>query len=426
MPKNLVGALFALSTTLASPNGSAVQAVSSTTATACVSGGDGIFDNGFNGYTIYPGAVGVDLINRTCTWSNEQIFVTVIGINPATGSFAHVSANGTLTDVAEADNNAPGHLTKNGQNYPNYAFTLAQTRLLKLPKMDSGRAFVSTGEPVYLKIIGNGYAGPNPQNPSDPNIDVHFDWYEFTYNNGGMFINTTQVDEFGLPMVLDVWGNGASFHQRTGITESIAQIDQAFANETPAAFQPVPMSNLRILSPTKLSFGAGGTNAHYYDAYVSAIWTQYQATPLVVNLFGGQRRFSGTTTPTTFNFTEINLNNGAYVGNAYKVYKPSTQDILQCSGTMAQGDPVADINTVQLALQAQFCAAFNRHVMHDVSLWTTPSAWYAAAPANFYAQFWHRHSIGGLAYGFAYDDVSEQSSTITTGQPEHMAFTIYW
>jgi hypothetical protein len=127
-----------------------------------------------------------------------------------------------------------------------------------------------------------------------------------------------------------------------------------------------------------------------------------------------------------FNFTEINLNNGAYVGNAYKVGKPSTQDILQCSGTMAQGDAIADINTVQLALEAQFCAAFNRHVMQDVSHWTTPSAWYLAAPANFYAQFWHRHGVGGLAYGFAYDDVSEQSSTITTGQPEHMAFTFYW
>ena len=31
--------------------------------------------------------------------------------------------------------------------------------------------------------------------------------------------------EFGLPLLLDVWGAGGSFHQQVGITESIAQID---------------------------------------------------------------------------------------------------------------------------------------------------------------------------------------------------------
>lgn len=396
------------------------------------SSSDEIFNDGFDGYVIYPGFIGVDLINATGgTFSDNQVYVTVIGLDPATGVFAHVDPDGTLTDASVADNDAPGHLVKNGQNYPAYAFTLAQSKLLLLPKMSSGRVFISLGEPVYLKILagGNGtigYAGPNPQNPTDPNVDVHFDWYEFTYNGGGIYINTTQVDEFGLPMLLDVWGNGGTFHRRTGITESVAQIDQEFADETPAAFQSTPISNLRILSPTKVSFGASGANAHYFDTYVTAVWNQYQTAPLVIDLFGGQRRFSGTTTPTAFNFSEVDLHNGAYVGNAYTIGKPTTQDLFQCSGTMAHGDPNGDVNTVELAIEARFCAAFNRHVMQDVSLWSTPSAWYAAAPANFYAQFWHHHSVGGLAYGFAYDDVSEQSSTITTGTPEHMAFTIGW
>lgn len=396
---------------------------------------DTLFRNGFDdavGYPIFPGFVGVDLVNHTGgTWADDQVYITVIGLDPATGVFAHVAPDGTLTDVSLADNDAPGHLTKNGNDYPNYAFTLAQSRLLKLPKMSSGRAFVSLGEPVYLEILGGadghlGYAGPNPQNPTDPNIDVHFDWYEFTYNNGGIYINTTQVDEFGLPMLLDVWGNSGTFHEQTGITESIAAIDQAFASETPLAFQSTPISNLRILSPTKLSFGAGGANGSYFDGYVADIWTQYRSTPLTMDLWGHSRRFTGITTDTEFDFSEIDLGNGAYVGNTYTIGRPSTQDIFQCSGTMAHGDPNSDINTVELAIEAQFCAAFNRHVMQDVSLWATPAAWYAAAPANFYADFWHRHSIGGLAYGFAYDDVSEQSSTITTGQPEHMVFTIGW
>ncbi len=389
-------------------------------------------NNSGTSYTIYPGFIGTDLNNNTNgAWADNQVFVTVMGIDPATGVFAWVKPDGTITDAKVADNDATGHLTKNGQNYPNYSFTLAQSKLLKLPEMDSGRVFISLGEPVYLKVLadanGNiGYAGPNPQNTADPNVDVHFDWYEFTYNSIGVFINTTQVDEFGLPLLLDVWGNSRTFHQQTGIVESIAALDQEYANETPAEFHTTPINNLRIMSPTKTTFGAGGANANYFDAYVDSIWGNYSTTPLTIDLFGGTRRFSGTTAATSFTFSEVNLNNGAFSGNTYTIAKPSTQDILQCSGTMASGSSNQDINTVELALEAQFCAAFNRHAMMDVSTWGTSSAWYSAQPANFYAQFWHKHSVGGLAYGFAYDDVSNQSSTITTGTPEHMAFGIGW
>ncbi len=428
------GAMAASYTTpvLAAADSGSSYTVAVTNASGTVTSTAAIVTVGSAGYTIYPGFLGTDLNNNTNgAWSDAQIYVTVIGIDPATGVFATVKPDGTMTDVAVADNTAAGHLTKNGQSYPNYSFTLAQSKLLKLPQMSSGRVFVSMGEPVYLKVLADanghlGYAGPNPQNGSDPNTNVHFDWYEFTYNANGVYINTTQVDEFGLPLLLDVWGAGGSFHQQTGITESIAQIDGEFANEVPAAFQPTPVSNLRIFSPAKLTFGAGGANGSYFDSYISSVWSQYSTTPLVVNLFGS-RRFSGTTAGSTFTFQEVNLNNGAYVGNTYTIAKPSTQDVLLCAGTMASGNANnADINAVELQLEAQMCAAFNRHAMADVTTWATPSAWYSAPPANFYAQFWHKHAVGGLAYGFAYDDVSGQSSTITTGKPEHMAFGIGW
>ncbi len=64
--------------------------------------------------------------------------------------------------------------------------------------------------------------------------------------------------------------------------------------------------------------------------------------------------------------------------------------------------------------------------MEDASLWAAPSAWYLTSPANYYVKFWHTHSVGGLAYGFAYDDVSNQSSTIISVTPEHMILTIGW
>ncbi len=390
------------------------------------SGGSSSSGGNFN-YTIYPGFIGVDLNNNTNgAFSDGQVYVEVLAIDPKTNVFSWLKPDGTITEVSAADNNGPGHLTKNGQNYPNYSFTLAQSKLLKLPQMYSGRIYISLGEPVYIPIIGNGYAGPNPQNTSDPNINVHFDWYEFTYNANGVFINTTQVDEFGLPLLLDVYGANRTFHQQTGITETVAQIDQQYASELPSNFTSTGVNNLRIFSPAKTTFGAGQANGNYFDGYISQAFSYYSGTPLNVSI--GARSFSGYTSGNNFVLNEVNTGNGAFQGGTnYVIGYPNTQQVFGCNGVFATGDASnADRNQIELAIEAQLCAAFNRHVVLNSSTWATPSAFYSAAPANFYAAFWHRHSVNGLAYGFAYDDVSGQSSTITTGQPEHMAFGIGW
>ncbi len=407
--------------------GNATGTVTSAAATLTV-------NNSGSGYTIYPGFVGVDLNNNTNgAWADNQVYVTVIGIDPGTNRFGYLTPAGTIVDFTLNDSAATNHLTKNGQNYGNYSFTLAQSKLLKIPTFISARAYISLGEPLYIQVNGDGngnvagYAGPNPQNATDPNINVHYDWYEFN-NQNGIFINTTQVDQFGLPLLLDVWGSGGTFHQQVGITESVAQIDNEFASEVPAQFQPPTMSNLRILSPSKLSMAPGGANANYLDSYIASSWASYNNTPLMVTLNG--RQFSGTTSGSTFTFTEVNPA-AAHVGETFVVHQPSTQDILGCSGTMATGvsgttPQLQDENGVQLQLENQICSAVNRHVLLSPADWTNVSAYYGAAPANFYSQFWHKHSIGGLAYGFSYDDNNNQSTTITTPQPEHMAFGIGW
>src|SRR5260370_17944035 len=98
---------------------------------------------------------------------------------------------------------------------------------------------------------------------------------------------------------------------------------------------------------------------------------------------------------------------------------------------MATGVPenhpqLQDENDKQLQLKNQICSAINRHVLPSPVDWTNVSAYYGAAPANFYSRFWHKHSIGGLAYGFSYDDNNNQSTTITTPHPDNMAFAIAW
>ena len=88
----------------------------------------------------------------------------------------------------------------------------------------------------------------------------------------------------------------------------------------------------------------------------------------------------------------------------------STQDILMGVGGAA--DPAT-------------CAAINRHV-YTLSNWNNVPDYYNAAPANYYAKFWHVHSISALAYGFCYDDVNGQAAYLEVGSPKGLIIRVGW
>jgi uncharacterized repeat protein (TIGR01451 family) len=383
---------------------------------------------GFN-YDTYPGFIGTQLRNTTNgKYSDDKIYVAVIGRDPKTQVFSWVKPDGTLTAAKVEDNDGDGHLTKNGQNYPNYFFTLAQAKLLKLPKMDSGRIFVSVGEPMYIKILkaadgSIGFAGPNPLNGTDPNIGVYYDWYEFTWNDNAIFINTTQVDQFSIPLSLDVYGGDKTRHVSSGITQTRAQIFAEYNQEVPAEFQLTDANPIRILAPGKAAFDTNQPQGHYFDSYIDESWAYYQNHVLQMTI--GNKQFEGTVIDGVLTFTHTNWADTKEAdepeGMLFKVEKPTTQAVLEGKDQLARSN---DPWGVEGQLEAQICAAFNRHVMEDTTTWKDPASFYQQSPANYYSRFWHLHGVNGKAYGFAYDDVSDQSSTLIETQPEHLELGI--
>lgn len=373
-----------------------------------------------------PGQMVISLQNQTGgVWPDSLIYIAVLGRHPQTQRFNWLNADGQLVEARVADNDAPGHLTKQGVNYSNYFTTLDRVRFLKFPKMDSGRLFISLGNPMYIKILqdggGNvGFAGPNLANASDPNINLLFEWVEFTFNDFGFFGNTTQVDQFGFPVTMELIAEGGAFRKKVGITESRASIFSAFRSETPAEFRHLVRTgasgDLRIVAPGKGGFEPGGTYDAYFAPYVDSVWTMYANQTATFSMWNGSRTFTGTVVADTFRFEEQGVPNVFY----YIRRKPTTIEILEGSGVLASG------NGTELAIQAQICAAFNRHVMDAPSKWTQPAKYYTAAPSNFFAAFWHRHSIDGLAYGFAYDDVSEQSTLVQRQNPRFLTLGVRW
>ncbi|MCK9183459.1 MAG: beta-1,3-glucanase family protein, partial [Fibrobacteraceae bacterium] len=85
-----------------------------------------------------------------------------------------------------------------------------------------------------------------------------------------------------------------------------------------------------------------------------------------------------------------------------------------------------------LVVQAQFCAALNRHVI-DLNAaegitqdWSDSTKFFKTEPYNAYVQFWHRADISWeqSSYGFCYDDVFEYSSTINAPSATNATVTI--
>lgn len=381
---------------------------------------------------VWDGKTTFNLVNATRgKYSDQQVYWAIIGKSWQTGEFVHVDASGNLIPMSLGDN---GALMKNGLPYSNYFYTLDRLRSVTIPAINSARLLISLGSPMYIWINQdvNGkiaYAGANIENPTDPNIDVVFDFGEFAIlppgsSPQGIFINTTRVDHFGFPLKLTVTGLDG-FSQTVGepLTETRDELFARFVTELPAPFRPLaqaPYAPYRIMAPAHSSFQKDGANETYLASYIDQVWQKYTNEDIVIDLKNGWAPFTGRVVGGVFRFTD---GTGTYFING----KPSTSEVMLGNGLLDDPRNASDVGK-QLQLQAQLCAALNRRVAHlAFNQWWNPANFYPSGqPANYYAKFWHDHSLNGLAYGFAYDDVGAHSPSIHTPKPVSVTYTIGW
>ena len=350
-------------------------------------------------------------------YPNSQIYVAITGMNTLTGQFVHLDQSGNPIPMQLSDNTAPNHLTRNGINYSNYFFTLDQVASgWDVPyNLTGARLWVGLGSPLYFQVntdVNNhiGFTTPDLGNPTDPNINVYWDHEEFATVNNGINANTTQVDQFGFPTLLTLKASGMP-DQTVGINASRAALMSAYQTGVPADFQPLATAQApyRILAPKHGVFSQS-KDPTYFDNYINQVWTHFQNTPWTfTNVLG---TFTGMVDPGTnvLNLTQ----NGVPGGPTYHVNRPETWEIFAAAGNMKAG------NAIEQAIEAQIVAGITRHVALDnPAINVAPfqpsvvSTFYQASPANYYAQFWHQHSVNPLAYGFDFDDVYGQNPSVT-------------
>jgi len=364
----------------------------------------------------------INFVNNTRgLWRDDQIYIWGLSLNEQ-GIWCYMKADGSLSPMRKADESAPNHLTKNGRNYANYAFTLAQAKAANFRSWTSvrgGRLYISVGSPVFIPVDDNAWGGPDLLNPNDPNIDVPYDWYEYTYvhNQVPFGGNTGMVDQFGVPLTHRVVNAALGIDVTKGTTGTRDQILAQYNSFVPAAFKGLA-SQYRVKAPYKDSFRPGLANANYLQPYIDQVWNQYTNSDFVFTRPGDT--FRGRVVAGRLQFTW----NGA---GPFFIDKPTTFDVFGCTGNFAKG------SDQEKALQAEFCGAFNRGVAHNTANWHNPASYYQnGVMQNEYAHFWHVNGINGKAYAFAYDDTNDQSSVIiipnlpSKPYPDSVTITVGW
>jgi hypothetical protein len=202
----------------------------------------------------------------------------------------------------------------------------------------------------------------------------YYDFIEFTVGPSSINVDTTRVDRFGLKLALLLHGHDGS-NQEVGenyatFQESRAATFQRFENSVPTEFKELATDQAPYGIPSPgndPAFQPGGAYANYFTSYAAA---------------------EGDTSD-------------------------STAQIFGCGGTLASNPPL--------------CAGLNRHVAQlPAAQQSNPANFYQAAPANYYAQFWHANAINGLQYGFPYDDDAGQSSDISISNPQYLVVAVGW
>lgn len=345
------------------------------------------------------GGLPVTVANKTGKYGTDAIRMYIIGTDPS-GRQGHVTADGTFAPAAASDNGSGG--------YTDYALPIDGT--VNLPPM-SGRIYFALGGDLKLKVVTDANGAAALQYPagwveSDPNFNVLHDFVEFTYNDAGMFCNTTMVDMFSVPLAITLAGGST---QTTGELAAGGR-DAIFSDISGAGGfgRLVVADGKRVIAPGH-GIESGLFSADYYAPYVDQVWAKYSSTDLTVKV--NSSTYTGRVSAGSLTFS----------GGPAAIAKPSTKDVLFCNGALA-----APNDGVTGPVAAAMGAAFNRSTLLTSTTQPTDdaSAFYKESVTNKYAAAMHAHTKDGKAYGFAFDDVAGFASYIQDTAPKSVQITL--
>ncbi|MEU0054504.1 glycoside hydrolase family 64 protein [Streptomyces sp. NPDC006309] len=346
---------------------------------------------------------------------SDQVYVYDLGTQLSSGRQGWADANGTF------------HAWPAGGNPPTPAPDAAipgpaagQSTTIRVPKF-SGRIYFSYGQKLDFRLTTGGLVQPAVQNPTDPNRNILFNWSEYTLNDSGLWLNSTQVDMFSAPYAVGVQRADGSV-STTGHLKSGGWA--GFFNALRG--QPGGWANLiqtrsdgtvlRALSPL-YGVETGALPANVMDDYVNRVWQKYTTSTLTVTPFANDpnTKYYGRVSGGVMNFT----NSAGAVVTSFQ--KPDASSIFGCHKLLD-----APNDNVRGPISRTLCAGFNRSTLlvNPDQPDTTTANFYQDTVTNHYARKIHAQMADGKAYAFAFDDVGNQESLVHDGSPQQAYLTL--
>ncbi|MEV0741276.1 glycoside hydrolase family 64 protein [Streptomyces sp. NPDC050549] len=345
----------------------------------------------------------------------DAVYIYDLGTNLATGQQGWADASGTF-HAWPAGGNPPTPAPDASIAGP----AAGQSTTIRIPKF-SGRIYFSYGQKLVFKLTTGGLVQPAVQNPTDPNRDILFNWSEYTLNDSGLWINSTQVDMFSAPYAVGV-------QRSDGTTASAGHLKSGgytgFFNALRG--QPGGWANLiqtrsdgtvlRALSPG-YGIETGALPSTVMDDYINRVWSKYSSSTLTVTPFADQpnTKYYGRVSGNVMNFSN---SSGAVVTT---FQKPDAASIFGCYKYL---DAPNDL--VRGPISRTLCAGFNRSTLlvNPNQPDTTTANFYQDTVTNHYARKIHAQMADGKAYAFAFDDVGAQESLVNDGNPQQAYLTL--
>ncbi|WP_189857597.1 glycoside hydrolase family 64 protein [Streptomyces poonensis] len=350
--------------------------------------------------------------------------------NSGRGDAVHVYVLGTELSTGRqgwADANGVFHAWPAGGNPPTPAPDASipgpaagQAKTIRIPKL-SGRIYFSYGRKLDFRLTTGGLVQPAVQNPSDPNRDILFNWSEYTLNDSGLWLNSTQVDMFSAPYAVGV-------RRADGSTATTGHLKSGGYNGVLNALraQPGGWGNLiqtrsdgtvlRALSPL-YGLETGALPRNVMDDYINRVWQKYTTTTLTVTPFTDQPsvKYYGRVSGGVMNFT----NGAGAVVTSFQ--KPDADSVFGCHRLLD-----APNDQVRGPISRTLCAGFNRSTLlvNANQPDATSANFYRDGVTNHYARAIHERMADGRAYAFAFDDVGHHESLVHDGSPQQAQLTL--
>jgi hypothetical protein len=372
----------------------------------------------------------------------QNLFVYIHGLvahstpNIPAGSMVYVSnVNGDITIMP---------VIQPQGTYQSLALNLGagQSTTIMFPKLNAARVYISSGR--GLLVCCNSAVGTPPSEPigwssTEPNYDIPFDWAELNWDDSGnaglghktrLGGNVTQVDMFGLPLLLTLKGKSTVVDQpataNAGFTRRFQKMMTAYQALGAPWTQLLVNSGgapLRVIAPYHgIANGVFPSNA--LDAYIGQVFSFYQSNSLTAQASCGQdggilHTFSGSTSGGALVFSEG--------GTArFQFSQPTTLAVYQ-NEIHASPTPTSPLyNCLSGVVGAKLGAAFIRtNLLLSTNLDACSiSQFYVGSPIQQYARIFHAYAVNHLAYSFGYDDTCGQSSYINIDDPTGFSITV--